>query len=215
MSNMTVTLTDQLYTYLLEHCVKETLIQKELAAETAQLPESIMQISPHQGKLMQLLINLTGARRIIEIGVFTGYSSLAMAMSLPDDGELIACDVSEKWTDIARRYWQKAGVDHKIKLYLQPALQTIETLNGSFDLAFIDADKTNYTKYYESLLPMIKQNGLLLFDNVLWGGRVIESEDTSNDTAAIRALNTNLINDERIELVMLPIGDGLTIARKL
>lgn len=215
MSNITISLTDKLYNYLQEHCLQQTPTQKALANETAQLPESIMQITPYQGKLMQLLINLTGAKRIIEIGVFTGYSALAMAISLPEDGELIACDINKIWTDIAKRYWQQAGVAHKIKLYLQPALKTLGTLTGSFDMAFVDADKANYLNYYEKLLPLIKQNGLLLFDNVLWGGRVIEKEDTSEDTLAIRALNSKLINDARIELVMLPIGDGLTIARKL
>jgi caffeoyl-CoA O-methyltransferase len=178
-----------------------------------------MQISPEQGQFMRLLIELLDVRRIVEIGVFTGYSGLSMALALPPDGKLIACDVSEEFTQVARRYWREAGVADRIELRLAPAVETLDRLiadggTGSFDLAFIDADKENYDAYYEKCLVLLRPGGVLLIDNVLWSGRVARPEDTSRDTTALRALNEKLHRDERVSLSMLPVGDGLTIARK-
>ena len=169
---------------------------------------------------MRMLAGISGARRAIEVGVFTGYSALCVALALPEDGELIACDVSEEWTAIARRYWGEAGVAGKIRLEIAPAGETLEALiaggrAGDFDIAFIDADKTNYDLYYERCLELLRPGGLVLIDNVLWGGAVADDNDTSEDTVALRALNEKLKDDSRIELCMLPVGDGLTLARKL
>jgi caffeoyl-CoA O-methyltransferase len=178
-----------------------------------------MQIAPEQGQLMAFLVTLTGARRALEVGVFTGYSSLAVALAMPPEGRLVACDVSESWTAVARRYWEEAGVAEKISLRLGPATDTLEALlkdgqAGSFDFAFIDADKENYGRYYDLALELVRPGGLIAIDNVLWGGAVADPAEQDADTQAIRALNARLHHDARIDLTMLPIGDGLTLARK-
>jgi caffeoyl-CoA O-methyltransferase len=192
-------------------------VQRELIVETAALgPVAGMQVAPEQGAFLTILTRAIGARHAIEIGTFTGYSALCIASGLPADGTLLACDVSEEWTSIGRRYWAKAGVADRIDLRIGPALETIEKLVDvdPFDLAFIDADKPNYWNYYEALLPHMRTNALILVDNVLWGGNVINSEATDDNTKAIRAFNDSLARDDRVEKVMLPVSDGLTIARK-
>jgi caffeoyl-CoA O-methyltransferase len=219
MSNRTISLTDSLYDYLLSVSLREPQLLLDLREETAAMPSARMQISPEQGQFMALLAKLSGARRCLEVGVFTGYSSLSVAMALPDDGRIVACDVSEKWTAIARSYWQAAGVAHKIDLRIAPALETLDALvadgqAGSFDLAFIDADKTNYLAYYERTLVLLRRGGLLLVDNTLWGGAVADPEDSEPDTVALRHFNETLHADERVELSLVPIGDGLTLALK-
>ncbi len=219
MSNRMLQLTDALYDYMHAVSLREPEVLIRLRAETAKHPRGGMQISPEQGQLMRLLIELLGVKRIIEIGVFTGYSSLSMALALPPDGRLIACDVSEEFTAIARRYWRDAAVDGRIDLRLAPAVETLDRLladgaDGSFDMAFIDADKENYDAYFEKCLTLLRPGGLLLVDNVLWSGRVIKADDKTADTEAIRALNRKLHADARISMCMLPIGDGLTLARK-
>jgi predicted O-methyltransferase YrrM len=178
-----------------------------------------MQVSPEQGQFMALLARLMGARRCVEVGVFTGYSSLAVALALPPDGRIVACDVSEEWTSVARRYWAEAGVAHKIELRLAPALETLDSLHaaggaGSFDLAFIDADKVNYLSYYERVLGLLRPGGLVVVDNTLWSGRVADSEVADADTIALRHFNEHLHFDERVDLSLLPVGDGLTLALK-
>jgi caffeoyl-CoA O-methyltransferase len=198
---------------------REHPLLARLREETARMPGSGMQIAPEQGQLMAFLVTLTGARRALEVGVFTGYSSLAVAMAMPPEGRLIACDVSESWTAVARRYWEEAGVADKVSLRLGPATDTLEALladgqAGSFDFAFIDADKENYGRYYDMALELVRPGGLIAIDNVLWGGAVADPADQDADTQAIRALNARLHRDERIDLTMLPIGDGLTLARK-
>ncbi|HEY3644497.1 MAG TPA: class I SAM-dependent methyltransferase [Gammaproteobacteria bacterium] len=219
MSNRTISMTDGLYGYLLDTSLRESPLLQRLRDETAAHPQARMQISPEQGQFMQLLAKLTGARRCIEVGVFTGYSSLAVALALPADGRILACDVSEEFTSVARRYWKEAGVAGKIELVLAPAIETLDLHlkageAGSYDLAFIDADKANYAEYYERILKLLRPGGLVLVDNVLWSGRVLDADDRSEDTAAIRAFNKKLHQDERVDLSMLPIGDGLTLARK-
>jgi predicted O-methyltransferase YrrM len=219
MSNRSISLTDSLYEYLLSVSLREPQLLLDLREETAAMPSARMQISPEQGQFMALLARLTGARRCLEVGVFTGYSSLAVAMALPEDGRIIACDVSEKWTSIARNYWRAAGLDHKIDLRLAPALETLDGLiatghAGSFDLAFIDADKTNYLAYYERALVLLRQGGLLLADNTLWSGKVADPEVSDADTVALRHFNESLHADSRVDLSLLPMGDGLTLARK-
>jgi predicted O-methyltransferase YrrM len=219
MSNRTITMTDDLYTYLLGASLREPPLLKRLRDETAKLPEARMQISPEQGQFMQLLVKLLDARRCIEVGVFTGYSSLAVALALPADGRLLACDVSETFTAIARHYWQEAGVSGKIELKLAPALETLDARlkageAGTYDFAFIDADKANYTGYYERILKLLRAGGLVAVDNVLWSARVLDASDQSEDTLAIRKFNAVLHTDERIDVSMLPVGDGLTLARK-
>ena len=219
MAPRTLSLDGRLYDYVLSHSVREPAILKELRAETAKLPMAMMQIGPEQGQFMGLLVELTGAKRAIEVGTFTGYSSLSVALAMPADGRLIACDVSEEYTNIARRYWAKAGVAGKIELKLGPAVATLDGLlaaggAGSFDFAFIDADKPNYLQYYERCLKLLRQGGLLAIDNVLWGGDVADPEKNDADTTAIRALNDKVAADERVSLSLLPLGDGLTLARK-
>jgi caffeoyl-CoA O-methyltransferase len=219
LANRTLSLDDRLHDYVLSHSVREAPVLAELRAETAKLPLGIMQIGPEQGQFLVLLVELLGARRILEVGTFTGYSSLAMAQALPADGKLIACDVSEEYTSIARRYWAKAGVAGKIDLRLAPGLETLDRLlaeghAGSFDLAFIDADKPNYLPYYERCLQLVRQGGLIAVDNVLWGGAVADSAQQDEDTKAIRALNDRVLADSRVSLSLLPLGDGLTLARK-
>lgn len=219
MSNRTLNLTDDLYQYLCKQSLRESDLLKALRDETAQLPMARMQISPEQGQFMAMLTGIIGARRTIEVGVFTGYSALVVAHALPDDGEIIACDISEEYTDIAKRYWQTAGVAHKIDLRLAPAAQTLQGLldagrAGEFDFAFIDADKTNYQQYFDLCLKLLKPGGVIAVDNVLWSGSVIDDSIQDEDTVAIRAFNENLQSDGRVDISMLPVGDGLTLARK-
>ena len=220
MSSRTLRMNDAIDAYLRRVSVRDTEVQRRLREETAALDQAGMQISPEQGQLMRMLTGLVGARRAIEVGVFTGYSALCVALALPEDGELVACDVNEEWTAIARRYWSEAGVASKIRLHLAPALDTLDTLvregrRGEFDMAFIDADKTSYDLYYERCLELLRPGGLVLVDNVLWSGKVVDEGDRSEDTVALRAFNAKLGDDARIDLCMLPVGDGLTLARKL
>ena len=214
-----VTMNEQLYRYIIDHSLRDHPVLRELREETARLPKAVMQIGADQGQFMALLAKLTGAKRCIEVGVFTGYSSLAVALALPDDGRIVACDISETWTDIARRHWEKAGVEKKIDLRLGPALDTLDTLlslrqEGRYDMAFIDADKGNYLGYYERCLALLRPGGLILIDNTLWSGDVADPSKTEPDTVALRAVNDALHHDERIDLALLPVGDGLTLARK-
>jgi predicted O-methyltransferase YrrM len=220
MSNQSIGLSDPLYQYLLANSVREPEILAQLRAETAEHPLMNMQISPEQGQLMGLLVQLIGAKKCLEVGVFTGYSSLVVALNLPDDGQIIACDVSDEFTSIARRYWQAAGVSNKIDLYIAPALDTLDRLiandeSGTFDFAFIDADKNNYGAYYDRCFQLVKQGGLILVDNVLWYGRVADpGMDSDKRTQAIKQINQQIYHDDRVQISLIPIGDGLTIARK-
>lgn len=219
MSRRSIVLTDALYEYLLSVSLREPELLARLRQETALQEMSRMQISPEQGQFMFLLLRLIGARRCLEIGVFTGYSSLVSALALPADGRIVACDISEEWTAIARRYWREAGVEPKIDLRIAPALETLDGLieageAGRFDFAFIDADKESYLAYYERVLQLLRPGGLLAVDNVLWSGRVADPEVSDADTAALRHFNEALHRDERIDLSLVPIGDGLTLARK-
>jgi predicted O-methyltransferase YrrM len=205
--------------YVSETITRETLIQQRLRAETARLPMGMMQIGPDQGALLALLIHLIGAQRAIEVGTFTGYSALAVAAALPEDGKLIACDVSEEWTSIAKRYWQEAGLSNRIELRLGPATETLAQLlragaAGSFDFAFIDADKINYDAYYESCLQLLRPGGLIAIDNVLWSGAVADPCAHGADTEALRALNVKIRDDARVESCLLTVGDGVLLARK-
>ena len=220
MANKTISLSNALLAYLVEHSVHESDILQRLRAETAKDSMSMMQIGPEQGQFMQLLVRLMGAKNCLEVGVFTGYSSLAVALVLPADGRIVACDVSEKWTAIARKYWAEAGVAGKIDLRIAPALSTLDELiesgkAGSFDFAFIDADKTHYLSYYERALTLVRSGGLIAVDNTLWGGQVIDQKSKSADTQAIRQFNDRLRTDLRVHLSLLPIGDGVTLALKL
>jgi predicted O-methyltransferase YrrM len=212
-------ITDDLHRYLVAHSVREPEVLARLRAATASLPAAQMQIGPEQGQLMALLAKLIDARRCIEIGVFTGYSSLAVALALPPDGRILACDVSAEWTAIAQRFWREAGVDQKIELKLQPAVRTLEERlaageAGGYDFAFIDADKPAYDAYYELLLKLLRPGGLIALDNTLWSGAVANPDDREPNAVALRALNDKLHRDERIDLSLLPVGDGLTLARK-
>jgi caffeoyl-CoA O-methyltransferase len=209
--------TPELYAYLTAHRSEQDTIQVALIADTAALGGvSRMQIAPEQGAFMTLLARAIGARRMIEVGTFTGYSALCLARALPSDGRLLCCDVNEAWTAIGRRHWQAAGVADRIELRLGPALETLRSLprDPVVDLSFVDADKEGYRAYYEELLVRTRPNGLILFDNVLWGGQVLEGEGARAETRAIQALNDTLASDPRVESVMLPIADGLTICRK-
>lgn len=219
MSRQTLNLTPELYEYLLSISLKETETLQQLRQETANHRLARMQIAPEQGQFMALLIKLMGAKKILEIGVFTGYSSTVMALALPDDGKIIACDVSEEFTNIARNYWQQAKVAEKIELHLAPALETLDKLinqdeSNTFDFVFIDADKSNYKNYYEKSLQLLRQGGLIVVDNVLWAGRVADSAVQDKQTKVIRDFNQKLAQDNRIDLSLVPIGDGLTLARK-
>jgi len=212
-------LPDEVERYVGEVITKETPLQKRLRAETAKLPMSMMQIGPDQGVLLALLVRLIGAKRTLEIGTFTGYSALTVAQALPDGGKLIACDISEEWTGIARRYWREAGLDDRIELRLGPAAETLKALlqaggAGSFDFAFIDADKSGYDSYYELCLQLIRPNGLIAIDNVLWSGAVLDPKKRDADTAALRALNLKIRDDARVDSALLTVGDGLMLARK-
>ena len=210
---------DAIEQYVSEVITRETPVQRRLREETAALPRARMQIGPDQGALLALLVRLIGARRTLEIGTFTGYSALAVASALPADGKLIACDVSEEWTAIARRYWQEAGVSDRIDLRLGPATETLATLlregaGESFDFAFIDADKSSYDAYYEACLRLVRPGGLIAVDNVLWSGAVVDPARNDPDTAAIRALNQKVRDDARVEMCLLTVGDGVLLARK-
>jgi predicted O-methyltransferase YrrM len=214
-----ITLDSRLYDYLLAHGRNGDALLHELAEETRQKfgPWAGMQIAPEQGAFMALLARAIGARNAIEVGTFTGYSAICIARALPADGRLLCCDVSEKWTEIARRYWERAGVAGRITLKLGPALDTLRALPAgeALDFAFIDADKANYLDYFEEILRRMRAGGLILVDNVLWGGAVIDEDNHTEDTVGIRAFNDFLAADGRVEVVMLPVADGLTIARKL
>jgi len=209
----------EILAYLRSVSVREHPVMRRLREETANHPRANFQIPPEHAQFMSWLIELIGAKRTIEIGVYTGYSSLAVALALPEDGRMIACDIDEQYTAVARRSWKEAGVDLKIDLRLQPALITLRELlgagqRGEFDFAFIDADKTNYQNYYECCLELIRPGGVIMADNVLWSGRVADSADLTPDTVALRAFNEKLAKDPRIALSMLPLGDGVTLARK-
>jgi len=215
-------LDDRTYQYLLDHTPAEPEILARLRAETAEDPKANMQIAPEQGQFMALLAQLTGARRYLEIGVYTGYSSLAVARALPADGEVVALDSSPEWTEVARRYWAEAGVADRVQLYLDEADRSLDTLvatenrSGTFDFAFIDADKENYPVYWEYCLELVRPGGLILVDNVLRYGRVADPEwDGDPMTEAIRAFNDKAVADERVAMTMLPVADGLTLARRL
>ena len=219
MSRRTIEMTDQLHAYLVDVGVREHPLLARLREETGALDQANMQIGPEQGAFMQLLVELTGARRCLEVGVFTGYSSLAVALALPPDGRIVACDVSEEWTAVARRYWAEAGVDDRIELRLAPATETLDALvadgeAGAYDFAFIDADKANYDVYYERCLELVRSGGLIAIDNVLWSGRVADPAADDPDTRAIRALNAKIAADERVTICVVPIADGVTLARR-
>lgn len=219
MSKQTLQLDDNLYRYLLNVGGRETELLKRLREETARDPMSRMQIAPEQGAFMSLLVNIMGARKCLEVGTFTGYSSICMASAMPADGQLYCCDVDANWTSIAQRYWREAGLETRIQLTLAPAAETLQTLLDAghartFDLIFLDADKTNYDTYYELALKLLRSGGLLLVDNVLWSGRVLGHLVADADTRAIQALNLKIQQDQRVDMAMLPLADGLTLARK-
>lgn len=219
MTGKTIRMDDVLYDYLLRVSLREPPLWAQLREQTAQLSMARMQISPEQGQFMGLLTRLLGVTRALEIGVFTGYSSLCVADAMADHGRLIACDTNEEWTATARGFWQAAGVAHRIDLRLAPALQTMDELlaqgqGGQFDLVFIDADKSNYDGYYERALQLLRPGGVVLVDNVLWSGQVADPDQQDEDTRAIRALNEKVHADQRVDLSMLPMADGLTLARK-
>jgi predicted O-methyltransferase YrrM len=219
MSKHTLGLENYIYQYLLSVSIREPEVLIKLRQETANHPRNIMQISPEQGQFMALLVQLMGAKKALEIGVFTGYSSLVVALALPPEGKMVACDVSEEYTSIARRYWEQAKVADKIDLHIAPAIATLDKLIAegeadTFDFAFIDADKSSYDDYYEGALKLIRPGGLIAIDNVLWSGQVADSQIQDNRTKKIRALNEKIHQDERVTISMIPIGDGLTLARK-
>ncbi len=218
MSNRTLRLDDRTYEYLLAHSLREDPALAALRAETASHPKVNMQIAPEQGQFMQMLARLSGARRAIEVGVFTGYSSLAMMLAMPEDARLLALDVSEEYTSVARRHWRAAGVAERIELVIAPARDTLDARirageAGIYDFAFIDADKTGYLGYYERLLKLLRPGGLIVVDNTLWSGEVANPANREADTEALREFNDALHRDPRIDLSLLPLGDGLTLAR--
>jgi caffeoyl-CoA O-methyltransferase len=219
MSTRTIPLDDRLYDYLLRVSLRETEVMRRLREETAKMPGAGMQVSPEQAQFMAFLVEAIGARKALELGVFTGYSSLAVASALPDEGRLVACDVNDEWTRIARDYWREAKVEHRIELRLGNGVDTLDALsregqNDTFDFVFIDADKENYVAYYERCLRLVRRGGIIAFDNVLWSGRVADPSDQSASTKALRELNERLSHDTRVSLTMLPIGDGLTLTRR-
>jgi caffeoyl-CoA O-methyltransferase len=210
-------LSEDAHRYLVEHGTPPDDVQQALIAETAKLGAvANMQIAPEQGTFLTMLTRLLGTQRAVEVGTFTGYSSICIARGLPADGRLLCCDVSEEWTGIAREYWAKAGVDDRIELKIAPAVETLEALpaDANIDFAFIDADKPNYRNYYEALLPRLRTNGVIAVDNVLWSGQVIDPAANDDNTAAIKAFNDFVAADDRVDAVMLPLADGLTLARK-
>ena len=219
MSNQTISITDSIYKYLCENSLREDEVLSSLRAYTYRMEQRNMQISPEQGQFMQLLIKLMGAKNTIEIGVFTGYSSLCVALALPLDGKIIACDISTKYTDIAEKYWKDANVRDKIDLRIGPALDTLQKLidkglSNTFDFSFIDADKINYDNYYELSLKLLRPGGLIAIDNVLWSGDVVDERINDIDTESIRSLNKKIYIDKRVDISILRIGDGLTLALK-
>ena len=220
MSSKTFTLSDDLHAYLLSVSVHEPEAAKKLRDATAALPNARMQISVEQGQFLRLLIELIGAKRTLEVGTFTGYSALCVALALPPEGRIVACDVSAEFTNVARPFWAEAGVAHKIDLRLAPATETLAALLDSekaadtFNFAFIDADKPNYDTYYEQALRLVRPGGLIAIDNTLWSGRVADPQENDEDTVALRRLNEKLHADERVTLSLVPIGDGLTLARR-
>lgn len=219
MSNQTIGLEERLYNYLLSATLREADVLKQLRDHTAEHPQARMQISPEQGQFMALLVQLLGATKTLEIGVFTGYSTLAVALALPEDGRIVACDVSEKDTAVAQRFWQQAGVERKIELRIAPGLETLAQLiekgeAESFDFAFIDADKNNYDNYYEKSLQLVRSGGLIAVDNTLWYGRVADPAVQDKRTQSIRALTEKVRDDSRVTMSLVPIGDGLLLARK-
>ena len=210
-------LTKPVHDYLVAHAPPLDDVRRDLIAETEALGGiSMMQIAPEQGAFMTLLTRLIGARHAIEVGTFTGYSAISLARGLPDDGTLLCCDVNEEWTAIARKYWERAGVDDKIELRIAPATETLRSLPAGerFDLAFIDADKPSYPIYYEEVLARLRRNGVILVDNTLWGGAVADAKATDDNTKAIRAFNDAVAADDRVESTILTLGDGLTLIRK-
>jgi len=219
MSNRTLQMTDRLYGYLLDVSVREPDVMRRLRERTASHPGAQMQIAPEQGQLMALLVELIGARQTLEVGTFTGYSALAVARALPANGRVVACDISEEYTAIGRPFWEEAGVADRIDLRIGPALDSLAALAreepaGSFDFAFIDADKTNYAGYFEACLTLLRPGGLVAVDNVLWSGSVADPAMDDDDTVALRSFNAALSKDERVSISLVPIGDGLTLARK-
>ena len=219
MTNKTIGLSDELAAYVVDVGAREPGVLARLREETAALPEHRMQIAPEQGAFLALLVELTGARRCLEIGTFTGYSSTAVAMALPEDGRIVCCDVSEAWTSMARRYWDEAGVTRKIDLRIAPATETLDGLladgaESTYDFAFVDADKSGYDGYYERLLRLVRPGGLIALDNTLWSGRVLDQDAEDEDTRALQALNRKLAGDDRISLCLLPVADGVTLARR-
>lgn len=219
MSVTHIEMTQELAAYLRRVSLRESGLLRRLREETASLPNANMQIPAEQGQFMGMLVQMMGAKKVLEVGVFTGYSSLSVALALPPDGRLIACDRSEEWTSIARRYWAEAGVSGKIQLHLAPAVESLDKLiaggeAGTFDFAFIDADKLNYDKYYERALLLLRTGGLIAIDNVLWHGDVIDPSINDDETNAIRSLNEKIHADERVTMCMLPLGDGVTLALK-
>jgi predicted O-methyltransferase YrrM len=219
MASRTFGLDPEFLQYYRSIATREPEILRELRRETSANPMAMMQIAPEQGQFMAFLVKLLGAKNTLEVGVFTGYSSLAVALALPEDGRVMACDVSEEYTEIARRYWEKAGVSEKIELRIAPAVETLDELiatgrGETFDFAFIDADKSNYDRYYEQCLQLVRSGGIIAIDNVFWGGKVADSNPSDNRTALIRSLNEKIHRDERVEISVIPIGDGLTLAMK-
>jgi predicted O-methyltransferase YrrM len=219
MSNRTLCVTEKLYEYMLSVSLREPEVLQQLRAETALEENANMQISPEQGQFMALLVKMLGAKRTLDIGVYTGYSSLCIALALPEDGRVIACDINRKWTDIAKRYWRQAGVEGRIDLRIAPAKQILAALMEegaeSFDFAFIDADKVNYDIYYEYCLKLVRRGGLIVIDNVLWKGAVADDSVNDAETVAIRALNKKIHSDSRVEISLVPIADGVALARKI
>jgi predicted O-methyltransferase YrrM len=219
MSSSTLQLNEKVHDYLLGHSLRESTACQQLREETRPMKMGMMQVSPEQGQFMAFLVELTGTRKAVEVGTFTGYSALCVAQALPADGTLVCCDVSEEWTAVGKKYWEQAGVSDRISLRIGPAIDTLTAMRdageeGTFDFGFIDGDKANYQSYYEHVIALLRTGGLLLIDNVLWGGSVANPDKTDEDTEAIRALNTFVHHDDRVSLSMLPVGDGLTLALK-
>ena len=219
MSSKTLFMPDRAHAYVVAHSVRETVAQRALRAATSRIPGAGMQISPEQGALMQVLVRTLGVKRYLEIGTFTGYSALCVALAMPAGGRLVCCDLSDEWTSVARKFWRKARVDSKIELRLAPALETLDSLlrerqAGRYDLAFIDADKQNYLNYFERCMRLVRRGGVIAIDNTLWMGRVADPRRADPDTRAIRAFNRRLHRDNRVDVALVPIGDGLTLACK-